>query len=58
VTAPAPVSLWCPSIHPSAYLITCRRLVGHSGLHRSTNTPDWIDPRVSPPTTNEETNRA
>jgi hypothetical protein len=57
---PAPVSLWCPSIHPSAYLITCRRPVGHSGLHRSTNTPDWAEPsRVSPPTpSNEETPNA
>lgn len=55
--------VWCGAVHPTAYLVICRR-VRHSidVLHSPTETglDDWAGPsRVSPPTTsNEETNRA
>lgn len=54
--------VWCGAVHPTAYLVICRR-VRHSidVLHSPTETgiDDWAGPfRVSPPTTsNEETDR-
>lgn len=57
---PATGSIWCGAVHPTAYLVICRR-VRHSidVLHSPTETglDDWAGPvRVSPPTTsNKET---
>jgi hypothetical protein len=54
---PQPMALWCAATPPFTSYVLCKRLAGHSGLHRSDGGDDWAETvRVSPPTTsNEET---
>jgi hypothetical protein len=46
-------AVWCCEAHPFAYLVLCRLLDGHSGLHRSDDSDDW----AAVPTPTEENDR-
>jgi len=51
-----PFATWCTARPPFAEYVICKRLAGHSGLHRSDGRPDWADEPT--PTTSEENTNA